>query len=268
MQPLLNIAIRAARRAGEIIVRGMNRLHRIDVQRKGQNDFVSEIDLAAERDIIETIRKHYPDHAVLAEESGQIIPMGEWILREACREAASWEQPLQIAINLSPVQFRHGDLPAMVHSVLLETGLAPARLELEITEGVLIGDYSRALSILRRLKTLGVRIAMDDFGTGYSSLSYLQSFPFDKIKIDRSFMRDLKSKGDSLAIIKAVIGLGHSLGMSTTAEGIETEEQLAAVREQGCNEVQGFLFSPPVSAAAVTEMLDKEAARPKLRRVS
>ena len=109
---------------------------------------------------------------------------------------------------------------------------------------------------------------MDDFGTGYSSLSYLRSFPFDKIKIDRSFMRDLKSKGDSLAIIKAVIGLGHSLGMSTTAEGIETEEQLDAVRAQGCNEVQGFLFSPPVSAAAVTDMLEKEAARPKLRRVS
>ena len=127
----------------------------------------------------------------LAEESGLIVAMGEWILREACREAASWPNPLQIAINLSPVQFRHGDLPALVHSVLLETGLPPSRLELEITEGVLIDDFSRAVSILRRLKALGVRIAMDDFGTGYSSLSYLQSFPFDKIKIDQSFISNL-----------------------------------------------------------------------------
>ena len=117
--------------------------------------------------------------------------MGEWILREACREAASWPNPLQIAINLSPVQFRHGDLPGLVHSVLLETGLPPSRLELEITEGVLIDDFSRAVSTLRRLKALGVRIAMDDFGTGYSSLSYLQSFPFDKIKIDQSFISNL-----------------------------------------------------------------------------
>ena len=127
----------------------------------------------------------------LAEESGLIVPMGEWILREACREAASWPNPLQVAINLSPVQFRHGDLPGLVHSVLLETGLPPSRLELEITEGVLIDDFSRAVSTLRRLKALGVRIAMDDFGTGYSSLSYLQSFPFDKIKIDQSFISNL-----------------------------------------------------------------------------
>src|SRR5262249_59803439 len=118
------------------------------------------------------------------EESGLIHALGEWIMREACREAASWTNPMQLAINLSPVEFRHGDLPAMAHSVLLETGLSPSRLEFEITEGVLIGDFSRAVSILRRLKTLGARIAMDDFGTGYSSLSYLQSFPFAKIKID------------------------------------------------------------------------------------
>ena len=127
----------------------------------------------------------------LAEESGLIGPLGEWIMREACREAASWPKPLQIAINLSPVEFRHGDLTGLVHSVLLETGLAPSRLELEITEGVLIDDFSRAVSTLRRLKALGVRIAMDDFGTGYSSLSYLQSFPFDKIKIDKSFISNL-----------------------------------------------------------------------------
>ena len=128
----------------------------------------------------------------LAEESGVIIPISEWVLREACREAASWAKPLQIAVNLSPVQFQHGDLPSLVHSILLETGLAPQRLELEITESVLINDLNRAVAMLRRLKLLGVHIAMDDFGTGYSSLSYLQAFPFDKIKIDRSFISNLE----------------------------------------------------------------------------
>ena len=167
----------------------------------------------------------------LAEESGLIIPMGEWILREACREAASWPKPLQIAINLSPVQFRHGDLPALVHSVLLETGLAPSRLELEITEGVLIGDFSRAVSILRRLKALGVRIAMDDFGTGYSSLSYLQSFPFDKIKIDQAFISNLERNPQSATIVRAVIGLARGLDLPVLAEGVETEDQLAFLRQ-------------------------------------
>ena len=128
----------------------------------------------------------------LAEESSLVISMGEWILREACREAASWPRPLHIAVNLSPVQFRHGDIAALIHTVLLETGLAANRLEIEITESVLIGDFSRAVSILRRMKALGVRISMDDFGTGYSSLSYLQSFPFDKIKIDRAFIANVE----------------------------------------------------------------------------
>jgi hypothetical protein len=145
------------------------------------------------------VRWHHPRHGLvspatfipLAEESGLIFELGEWILRTACREAASWPRPLHIAVNLSPVQFRYGDLPTLVHEVLLETGLPPGRLELEITEGVLIGDFNRAVSILRRLKALGVLIAMDDFGTGYSSLSYLQSFPFDKIKIDKSFITNL-----------------------------------------------------------------------------
>src|SRR4029077_18332752 len=142
---------------------------------------------------------HHPRHGLiapstfipLAEESGLIPGLGEWILRTACREAASWARPLSIAINLSPLQFQHGDLPRLVHQILLESGLAPSRLELEITEGVLIGDFTRAVSILRRLKGLGVRIAMDDFGTGYSSLSYLQSFPFDKIKIAQAFVASL-----------------------------------------------------------------------------
>jgi EAL domain-containing protein (putative c-di-GMP-specific phosphodiesterase class I) len=181
----------------------------------------------------------------LAEESGLIISIGEWVLREACREAASWPRPLQIAINLSPVQFQHGDLPTLVHSVLLETGLAPGRLELEITEGVLIGDFSRAVSILRRLKTLGVRIAMDDFGTGYSSLSYLQSFPFDKIKIDRAFISNLDRNAQSAAIVRAVIGLGHGLNLPIVAEGVETEAQLAFLARESCDEVQGFLLGRP-----------------------
>jgi diguanylate cyclase (GGDEF)-like protein/PAS domain S-box-containing protein len=181
----------------------------------------------------------------LAEESGVIIPLGEWILREACREAASWPTPLGIAMNLSPAQFRHGDLPALVHSVLLETGLAANRLEIEITEGVLISDFSRAISILRQLKALGVRIAMDDFGTGYSSLSYLQAFPFDKIKIDQGFIANLDRNAQSAAIIRAVIGLAHGLRLPVVAEGVETDEQLAFLRREACNEVQGYLFGRP-----------------------
>ena len=163
----------------------------------------------------------------IAEESGLILPIGEWVLREACREAASWPKPLQIAINLSPVQFRHGDLPALIHAILLETGLQPDRLELEITESVLIDNFSKGTSILRRLKSLGVRIAMDDFGTGYSSLSYLQSFPFDKIKIDQAFISNVERNAQSATIVRAVIGLAKGLGLPVLAEGVETKEQLA-----------------------------------------
>jgi diguanylate cyclase (GGDEF)-like protein len=196
----------------------------------------------------------------LAEESGLIITIGEWVLREACREATSWARPLQIAINLSPIQFRHGDLPALVHSVLLETGLAPGRLELEITEGVLIGDFSRAVSILRRLKSLGVRIAMDDFGTGYSSLSYLQAFPFDKIKIDRAFISNLDHNQQSEAIIRAVIGLGHGLDVHVVAEGVETQEQLSFLAREACNEVQGYLIGRPGPMSDHAEMVGRGPA--------
>jgi diguanylate cyclase (GGDEF)-like protein len=196
----------------------------------------------------------------LAEESGVIIPIGQWILREACREAASWPRPLQIAVNLSPVQFRHGDLPGLVHSVLLETGLAAGRLELEITEGVLIGDFSRAVSILRRLKALGVRIAMDDFGTGYSSLSYLQSFPFDKIKIDQAFIANLDRNVQSTAIIRAVIGLGHGLSLPVSAEGVETQEQMSFLVRESCDEVQGFLFGRPQPIDAYAELVGRTPA--------
>jgi diguanylate cyclase (GGDEF)-like protein/PAS domain S-box-containing protein len=195
----------------------------------------------------------------LAEESSLILTLGEWVLREACREAASWERPLKIAINVSPVQFRHGDLPRLVHSILLETGLAANRLELEITEGVLIDDFSRAVSILRRLKSLGVQIALDDFGKGYSSLSYLQKFPFDKIKIDRSFIADLGTNQQSIAIVRAVIGLGRSLHIPILAEGVETVVQHEFLAEEGCNEVQGYLTGKPLAITEYAEVTGLKA---------
>jgi diguanylate cyclase (GGDEF)-like protein/PAS domain S-box-containing protein len=181
----------------------------------------------------------------LAEETGLIGAIDEWVLREACREAASWSNPLSIAVNLSPVDFRRGDVPAMILSILLETGLDPERLEIEITEGVLIEDFSRATSILRQIKNLGVHVAMDDFGTGYSSLSYLQSFPFDKIKIDQAFIAKLGTNTQSAAIVQAILGLGRSLKLPVIAEGVETSAQLAFLAEQGCNEVQGYLIGRP-----------------------
>jgi diguanylate cyclase (GGDEF)-like protein/PAS domain S-box-containing protein len=196
----------------------------------------------------------------LAEESGLIDQIGEWVLREACREAASWRKPLQIAINLSPVQLRRPELVSMVHSVLLETGLPPERLLLEITEGALMDDYSRAVSILRRLKALGVRIAMDDFGTGYSSLSYLQSFPFDKIKIDQTFIANLERNAQSAAIVRAVLGLGRSLDLTTVAEGVETQAQLTILRSEGCDEMQGYLIGRPQPIAEYAEIAGRPAS--------
>jgi diguanylate cyclase (GGDEF)-like protein/PAS domain S-box-containing protein len=221
------------------------------------------------------VRWHHPSRGVispgtfipLAEESGLIMQLGEWVLREACREAASWPKPLQVAVNLSPVQFRDGDLPATVHEILLETGLAPDRLELEVTEGVLISDFARGVSILRRLKLLGVRIAMDDFGTGYSSLSYLQSFPFDKIKIDRTFIANLTDNHYSATIVRAVIGLGRGLGLPVMAEGVETAEQLAFLARESCDEVQGYLIGRPALIAAYADMIGRKSA-PKLKVVS
>ncbi|MFB2567587.1 putative bifunctional diguanylate cyclase/phosphodiesterase [Rhizobium sp. IMFF44] len=180
----------------------------------------------------------------IAEEGSLIIELGEWVLREACKEAASWPNELQIAVNLSPVQFKHGDLSDLVRSILRDTGLSPDRLELEITEGVLIDDFERAIATLGRLKGLGVRIAMDDFGTGYSSLSYLQSFPFDKIKIDQSFIRKAE-QSQSAAIIRAVIGLGRGLDLPIIAEGVESEAQLAFLTREACDQVQGYLVGRP-----------------------
>ena len=195
----------------------------------------------------------------IAEESGLIIPLGEWVLRAACCEAASWPQPLTIAVNISPIQFHHGDLPRLVHSILLETGLAPSRLELEITEGVFINDFSHAVSILRRLKSLGVQIALDDFGTGYSSLSYVHSFPFDKIKIDRTFIGDLRHNRHSMAIVRAVIGLSHSLNMPALAEGVETQAQRGVLMKEGCDEAQGYLFGRPLPIAEQAELIGRQA---------
>jgi diguanylate cyclase (GGDEF)-like protein/PAS domain S-box-containing protein len=194
----------------------------------------------------------------LAEDNGLIMQLGERILREACAEAATWERQLQIAVNLSPMQFKHGDLPALVRSVLFDTGLAPDRLELEITEGVLIDDFTRAISTLRRLKALGVKIAMDDFGTGYSSLSYLQSFPFDKIKIDQSFIAQLDKTPQSSAIIRAVLGLARGLSVPVLAEGVETKEQLAFLQQEACEEIQGFLIGRPQHIDNYAEILGKE----------
>jgi diguanylate cyclase (GGDEF)-like protein/PAS domain S-box-containing protein len=202
------------------------------------------------------------DFIPLAEESSLILLIGEWVLREACREAATWDKPLKIAINVSPIQFRHGDLPGLVHSVLLETGLAPSRLELEITEGVLVDDFSRAVSILRRLKSLGVQIALDDFGTGYSSLSYLHAFPFDKMKIDRTFISDLESNHHSIAIVRAVIGLGRSLKIPTLAEGVETQAQHAFLAQEGCDEVQGYLTGRPLEIADYADVVGRKLIAP------
>ena len=202
----------------------------------------------------------------VAEEIGLIVPLGEWVLRKACIDAASWPDDIKIAVNLSPIQFRHGDLAGLVHSVLLETGLAPTRLELEITEGVLVEDFGRGISILRRLKTLGVRIAMDDFGTGYSSLSYLQSFPFDKIKIDQSFISNVKSSPQSAAIVRAVIGLAHGLKLPVLAEGVETKAQLDFLTAESCDEVQGYLMGRPHPVLEYSELTGRnDAAEEKLR---
>ncbi|MNI49934.1 Phytochrome-like protein cph2 [compost metagenome] len=186
------------------------------------------------------------DFIPVAEETGLILPIGEWVLRQACRQAAAWAEPHRIAVNLSPVQLSHVDLPRLVHQILIETGLAPARLELEITETAMISDMERTTHVLRQLKALGVSIAMDDFGTGYSSLSTLRAFPFDKIKLDRSFMQELEGAGaQSRAIIRAVLTIGESLAIPVLAEGVETAEQLAFLRAQGCNEVQGYFLGRP-----------------------
>lgn len=181
----------------------------------------------------------------IAEESGTILSIGEWVLRTACKQAASWDKPYKIAVNLSPIQFAHADLARLVGDILTETGLSPNRLELEITESTIIADKSRTLHMLRRIKALGVTIAIDDFGTGYSSLDTLRSFPFDKIKLDRSFMSEVEGSLQAKAIVRAVLTLGRSLAIPVLAEGVETNHQLEILRVEGCDEAQGFFLGRP-----------------------
>jgi EAL domain-containing protein (putative c-di-GMP-specific phosphodiesterase class I) len=191
----------------------------------------------------------------IAEETGIIVSIGEWVLHHACAAATAWPDRISIAVNVSPIQFKSGRLVEQVKSAIALSGIDPKRLELEITETVLLANTDSTLQTLHRVRDLGVRISMDDFGTGFSSLNYLRSFPFDKIKIDRSFVHDSAANDESRAIIKALIGLGHSLGISTTAEGVENEQQLSFVRDQGCDEVQGYLFSPPLPIKAVSDLI-------------
>jgi diguanylate cyclase (GGDEF)-like protein len=187
-----------------------------------------------------------PAHFIsVAEDTGLIVPLGEWVLRRACADAVKWPEPLFVSVNLSPAQFRHGDVAAMVADALEETGLRAPRLELEITESLLINDTEEVLGKLNRLRHLGVSIAMDDFGTGYSSLSYISRFPFSKIKIDRQFIFNMTRDPTTRAIVKTIIALGKSLDVTITAEGVETEEQAAMLREFGCPQVQGFLYGYP-----------------------
>lgn len=197
----------------------------------------------------------------LAEEVGLIGVLGEWVLRTACREAAGWPAHIRVAVNISPVQFRGGNLAELVEEILAASGLAPERLELEITESALLRDDEMVLAVLHRLRQRGVRIVMDDFGTGYSSLSYLQRFPFDKIKIDRSFVADVGRTTDALAIVQAVVAIANSRDIATTAEGVETETQVEALRLLGCREFQGYLFSPARPSGEVRELLKRRAGR-------
>ena len=204
------------------------------------------------------------DFIPLAEEIGLVVPIGEWVLREACTEAAGWQDGIGITVNVSPMQFEDpGRLVEMVTRALAKSGLPGARLEIEITESVLLRNEAAVLAALHRIRALGVKVAMDDFGTGYSSLSQLHSFPFDKIKIDRSFVRDGGDAQGQDAIIRAIAALGVSLGMTTIAEGVETSDQLARIRAEGCTSVQGYLFSKPVPVGEVADFIASFAKRGK-----
>jgi len=204
----------------------------------------------------------FPDLFItIAEESGLIASLGEWILRRACADAAKWPSHLKVAVNLSPMQFKQGDLVNILTSALADCGLAPSRLELEITETLLLEKNEEVLAILHKIKNLGVSIVLDDFGIGYSSMKYLQMFPFDKIKIDKSFIQSMTNHADSAAIVCAIAGLGRSLDTETTAEGVETMEQLALLRSAGCQLAQGYLFSRPVPASALSFTRPEALAR-------
>ncbi len=208
------------------------------------------------------LRWHHPERGTIppaefipiAEDTGLINQLGEWVLATACAEAATWPDHIKLAVNVSPVQFKSGTLALKIVAALAASGLAANRLELEITEAVLIRDDEAALEILHQLRGIGVRIALDDFGTGYSSLSYLQRFPFDKIKIDRCFVNDIAEPDGSSCIVQAVVNIAAERHMTTTAEGVETQQQRELLRALGCSEMQGDLFSPPKSAAEINRL--------------
>jgi diguanylate cyclase (GGDEF)-like protein len=219
------------------------------------------------------IRWNHPKHGLvapaafipLAEEIGFIIPMGEWVIREACATAARWPGDIRVAVNISAAQFRNTGLLQVIVGALAASGLSPTRLEIEITETVLLQNREITLAVLHQLRALGIRIAMDDFGTGYSSLTYLQSFPFDKIKIDRSFVKDITKNTGSLNIVRAVASLANGMGMTATAEGVETMEQLKQIIAEGCTEMQGYLFSQPLPAAEIGQIF---LSQPEARKAS
>jgi predicted signal transduction protein with EAL and GGDEF domain len=201
-----------------------------------------------------------PDQFIpLAEETGLILPLGKWVLEQACTQARAWQKaglPLKrIAVNLSASQFRERDLTGMIRSILARTGLPPRCLELELTESTVMSDAERAARVLEELSRMGIKISIDDFGTGYSSLAYLKRFPLDKLKIDRAFVRDLDTSANDAAIVRAIVSLAHSLKLQVIAEGVETDLQLAAVRNLGCDQYQGYLCSPPVTADELAKML-------------
>jgi diguanylate cyclase (GGDEF)-like protein len=218
------------------------------------------------------LRWHHPERGLIspaefipiAEETSLIIQLGEWVLNQACAEATGWPGGVRVAVNLSPAQFKDGNLAAAVVTALARSGLAPDRLELEITETVLLQDSHATIRAMNQLQKLGVRMSLDDFGTGYSSLSYLRKFPFQKIKIDGCFVRDLGADDGSLAIIRAVAGMGADLGMDITAEGIETEEQLRIVKAEGCREAQGYFLGRPMPAEAVRKRISEAAGKRKV----
>lgn len=226
------------------------------------------------------LRWNHPEHGFippsefipLAEENGLILQLGEWVLREACADAASWEPPYKVAVNLSPAQFVHADLSKLIIEVLMSTGLPASQLELELTESTIFQDKERSFSVLRQIKSLGVNIALDDFGTGYSSLEMLRSFPFDKIKLDRSFINEAEESLQAKSIIRAVLALGKSLEIPILAEGIETQGQLSLLGDEGCDEAQGFLLGRPIPIAQlletgqislVTEATERHARTPR-----
>jgi diguanylate cyclase (GGDEF)-like protein len=208
------------------------------------------------------LRWHHPsgslispaDFVPVAEDTGLIVPIGAWVLREACAQAATWPEHVRVAVNVSAVQFHRSGLNETILRALAESGLAPQRLEVEITESIFLDGGDTTLRLLHALRSLGVRIALDDFGTGYSSLSYLQSFPFDKLKIDRSFIQNLLTRDGATAIVHAITELANALGIETTAEGVEETAQLMELRAHGCSSVQGFLFAEPMSASDVDQL--------------